>query len=163
MTVQVGATAPDFSLKGIDGQIYGLADALRRGPVALVFFKTTCGTCDLAIPYINRLNESYAAEGWSLWTVAQDPAAQAGSYASTFGISYPVLPDTDGFPVSRAFDPPATPTLFLIDPDGRIVQQSAGFSKEDLNSLSRSLAERLGVEPVAVAAPDDGNPDFKPG
>ncbi len=163
MTIDVGSAAPDFSLKGTDGRTYALADAFGRGPVVLAFFKTTCGTCDLMFPYVNRLNDSYRDGGWSLWTIAQDPAPEARSYASTFGITYPVLPDTDGYPVSKAYDPPATPTLFLIDTDGKVVQQSAGFSKEDHNSLSRALAERLGAKPTVIAAPGDGNPDFKPG
>jgi peroxiredoxin len=163
MTIDVGSAAPDFSLRAADGRTYGLSKALDRGPVVLAFFKTTCGTCDLMFPYVNRLNESYADGGWTLWAVAQDPAPQARGYASTFDITYPVLPDTDGYPVSKAYDPPATPTLFLIDTDGKVIQWSAGFSKEDLNSLSRALAERIGATPAVIAAPGDGNPDFKPG
>ena len=162
MTVEVGTRAPDFSLKGIDGQTYALAAALSHGPVLLMFIKTTCGTCDMAFPYINRLKESYPDDGWSLWVVAQDTPGDAGRYAAANGITYPVLSDADGYTVSRAYDPPATPTLFLIDSAGQITQQSAGFHKAELNSLSAWLADRLGVDPVVIAA-DDGNPAFKPG
>ena len=163
MTIEAGATAPDFSLRGIDGETYALSDALSRGPVVLVFFKTTCGTCDLAFPYVNRLLDAYPGDGWSLWAVAQDPPAEAGRYASTFGMTYPVLPDADGYAVSKAYDPPATPTLFLIDRRGDVVQETAGFSKADLNSLAAALAERLAAEPAVIAPAGDGNPDFKPG
>lgn len=163
MTIEAGARAPDFSLSGIDGDTYSLSDALSRGPLLLVFFKTTCGTCDLAFPYINRLLDAYPGDGWSLWAVAQDPPAQAASYASGFGMTYPVLPDTDRYAVSKAYDPPATPTLFLIDRKGHVVQETAGFSKADLNSMAAALAERLGVEPAVIAPAGDGNPDFKPG
>jgi peroxiredoxin len=163
MTIEAGATAPDFSLTGIDGETYSLSDALSRGPVVLVFFKTTCGACDLAFPYVNRLRDAYPGDAWSLWAVAQDPPAEAGSYASTFGMTYPVLPDADGYPVSKAYDPPATPTLFLIDRGGDVVQETAGFSKADLNSLAAALAERLASEPAVIAPAGDGNPDFKPG
>ena len=163
MTIEAGARAPDFSLTGIDGDTYTLSDALSRGPVVLVFFKTTCGTCDLAFPYVNRLLDAYPGDGWSLWAVAQDPSAEASRYASTFGISYAVLPDVDGYAVSKAYDPPATPTLFLIDRGGDVVQETAGFSKADLNSLAAALAERLGAEPAVIAPVGDGNPDFKPG
>ncbi len=163
MTIEVGARAPDFSLEGMDGETYALADALGRGPLLLVFFKTTCGTCDLAFPYINRLRESYPADRWSLWAVAQDPPAEAGGYASAYDMSYPVLPDVDGYTVSKAYDPPATPTLYLIERGGQVVQETAGFSKGDLNSLSAALAERIGSEPVVIAEAGDGNPDFKPG
>jgi peroxiredoxin len=163
MTIEAGATAPDFSLSGIDGDTYSLSDALSRGPVVLVFFKTTCGTCNLAFPYVNRLHDAYPGDDWSLWAVAQDPPAEAGSYASTLGMTYPVLPDADGYVVSKAYDPPATPTLFLIDRGGDVVQETTGFSKADLNSLAAALAERLGAEPAVIALAGDGNPDFKPG
>ena len=163
MTIEVGARAPDFSLKGTDGRTYALAGALARGPLLLAFFKTTCGTCDLAFPYINRFPEAYPADSWSLWAIAQDPPEAAGSYAASHRMTYPVLPDVDGYPVSRAYDPPATPTLFLIDREGQVVGESSGFSKEDMNSLSTALAERLGAEPAVIAPAGDGNPDFKPG
>ncbi len=163
MTVEVGNRAPDFTLKGIDGESYTLAAALTHGPVLLMFIKTTCGTCDLAFPYINRLKESYPNDGWSLWVVAQDTLEDAGRYAAANGIKYPVLSDTDGYTVSKAYDPPATPTLFFIDRAGQIAQQSAGFHKAELNSISAELADKLGAKPVVIAAADDGNPDFKPG
>src|SRR5215470_18858176 len=38
----VGSTAPDFELKDPDGRFYRLSDALKRGPVALVFYKASC-------------------------------------------------------------------------------------------------------------------------
>ncbi len=163
VTIEVGARAPDFSLKGTDGRTYALAEALALGPLLLAFFKTTCGTCDLAFPYINRFAEAYPAGGWSLWAVAQDPPEAAGSYAASHRMTYPVLPDVDGYPVSRAYDPPATPTLFLVDRRGRVAYTTYGFSKDDLNELSRLLAMEIGAEPAVIAPAGDGNPDFKPG
>ena len=163
MTIEVGAAAPDFSLTGTDGRTYALAGALARGPLLLAFFKTTCGTCDLAFPYINRFPEAYPTDGWSLWAIAQDPPPAAGSYAATHRMAYPVLPDVDGYAVSRAYDPPATPTLFLIDREGQVVGETSGFDKAQLNALSAALAERLGAEPAVIAPAGDGKPDFKPG
>jgi peroxiredoxin len=163
MTVERGDRAPDFSLAGLDGETCRLSEALARGPALLVFFKTTCGTCHLTFPYINRLAERYAGGGWSLWAIAQDPPQDARDYAAEHGLTYPVLPDVDGYPVSKAYDPPATPTLYLIDSEGTVALKSAGFAKADLNELSEALARRLSREAVVVAAADDGNPDFKPG
>lgn len=163
MTLEVGDRAPDFSLKGIDGLSYTLSQALGRGPVALVFFKTTCDTCELAFPYINRLVAAYPQGGYQVWAIAQDPAEEAREYAARHGITYPVLPDVPNYPVSREYDPPATPTLFLVGSDGSIAFVSSGFSKDDLNEVSRLLALRLGAEPQVVAPRGDGRPDFQPG
>lgn len=163
MAMDVGARAPDFTLRAADGSTYSLAQGLQGGPVVLVFFKTTCATCDLAFPYINRLADAYPRGGWRLWTIAQDPQEAARDYARRHGIPYPVLPDTPDYAVSRQYDPPSTPTIYLVDPDGRIAFTCHGFSKEDLNQLSGLIAERLGAEAVTIAPPGDGHPDFRPG
>jgi hypothetical protein len=51
----------------------------------------------------------------------------------------------DGWLVSCAYDPPATPTLFLIWPDGRVQFSGQGSSKADLNALAERIAGHLGV------------------
>ena len=163
MVLEVGARAPDFTLDGIDGHRYALPDALASGPVTLIFFKTTCATCDLTFPYLNRLTSSYSGDGWRLLAIAQDPAEAAREYAQRLGLTFPVLIDQKGYLVSQLYDPPATPTLFLIEPDRRIAYTTHGFSKDDLNDLSAAIAHRLGVEPQVIAQRGDGQPDFRPG
>lgn len=158
-----GAQAPTFTLDTPDGQPHSLAEALPRGPVLAVFFKTTCGTCDLIFPYLNRFIEGYGGDGWHLWAISQDGPDRSRDYADRYGARFPVLVDAPGWAVSQAYDPPATPTLFLIAPDGRIEETSAGFSKDDLNSLARRLAAHLGRPTVTVAGADDGQPSFRPG
>ena len=70
--LETGALAPHFTLLGIDGKEYSLPNSAAGKPIVLVFFKVTCGTCDVAFPYINRLREMYP-DGWHLWAIAQDP------------------------------------------------------------------------------------------
>ena len=86
------------------GKEYSLPKDADGQATLLVFFKTTCGTCDVAFPYINRLRDSYP-DGWNLWAVAQDPAEAASKYARANGIDYPVLIDAPGYDVSRLYDP----------------------------------------------------------
>jgi peroxiredoxin len=160
--LETGALAPHFTLLGTDGREYALPNALDGQPAVLVFFKTTCPTCDLAFPYLNRLREAYP-EGWHLWAIAQDPPEKAGAYADRLGIHYPVLVDAPGYEASILYDPEATPTIFLVGDNGRTEMDAYGFAKDDLNEISRRLAERFGVDPVVVAPDDDGQPAFKPG
>lgn len=160
--LETGALAPHFTLLGIDGQEYSLPNDTAGKPALLVFFKTTCGTCDVAFPCINRLRETYA-DGWNLWAIAQDPPGAAADYAGKHGIDYPVLIDAPDYMVSRLYDPLATPTLFLTDPRGRMVYSTYGFSKDDLNELAALVAKSVGAEPVVIAPEDDGRPAFKPG
>jgi len=160
--LETGALASHFTLLGLDGREYRLPRDLEGRPAVLVFFKTSCVTCDLAFPYLNRLRETYP-EGWHLWAISQDTADRAGPYARDAGIGYPVLIDAPGYEASRLYDPPATPTIFLIGPDGRVEFSTYGFAKTDVNELAERLAKHLGMEPVVIALEGDGMPDFKPG
>ena len=160
--LETGALAPHFTLLGIDGREYSIPRDTRGEPAVIVFFKSTCATCDLAFPYINRLHASYPA-GWQLWAIAQDPPDAAAEYAKRLQIDYPVLIDAPAYTVSRLYDPTATPTLFLADDRGRIEYSTYGFAKDDFNHLAGLLAASLAEAAVEIAPPNDGMPAFKPG
>jgi peroxiredoxin len=160
--LETGALAPHFTLLGIDGQEYALPKGAGGRPVLLVFFKTTCATCDVAFPYINRLRETYP-DGWHVWAIAQDPPETASKYAREQNLGFPVLIDAPQYAVSRLYDPAATPTLFFNDERGRTVYATYGFAKADLNELAGIIARSVDAEPAVIAPADDGRPDFKPG
>jgi peroxiredoxin len=160
--LETGALAPHFTLLGVDGKEYSLPKDAGGQPTLLVFFKSTCGTCDTAFPYINRLPEIYPT-GWQLWAIAQDPPQEASEYARSHGMQYPVLIDAPDYPVSRLYDPAATPTLFLNNASGRTVFATHGFAKDDMNQLAALVAKLVGAEPVIIAPENDGRPAFKPG
>jgi len=164
MPLPEGSQAPDFALKGIDSRKYRLSQALKQGPVLAVFVKTTCPACDLIMSYLNGLSEAYGRGGWQLWVVTQNHADASRRYAERFGASFPVLVDEpEQWAVSHAWDPPATPTLFLIGPDGRVEAVTWGFNKADVNEMAERIARHLGQPPQLVARRDDGNPDARPG
>lgn len=162
MTLAVGSTAPSFQLSDTRGRRYSYPDDALGQPLLLVFFKSQCEACELALPYIERLRAAYPA-GWTVWAVAQDPPEPAAAFAERHGIGCPVLVDWPNYEVSADYDPPATPTFFLIDGAGRVAYATYGFAKDDLNALSRLVAEHTGAEARVVAAADDGRPAFRPG
>lgn len=161
--LEPGAQAPEFALSGVDDQQYSLSEALKRGPLVVAFIQTACPICDLVMPYLNRLVEAYGREGWALWAISQDDSEASRRYAQRFRAAFPLVVDGAGWLTSRAYDPPVTPTLFFIEPSGRVEQVGIGFSKDDLNEVSRRIAEHLGVAPMVVAERGDGNPDLRPG
>jgi peroxiredoxin len=163
MPLARGSQAPDFSLPALDGRTYRLRQALAGGPVLLAFVKTGCAACDLALPYLQHLAAAYAPHGLQVWAVSQHPPERIGPYARQLGLTLPVLLDADGFPASAAYDPPATPTLCLVDRDGKVAFYSHGFAKEDLNRLAELVAGLVGAAAVTVAPADDGRPPFRPG
>ncbi|MCC6174265.1 MAG: TlpA family protein disulfide reductase [Chloroflexi bacterium] len=161
--LDAGDRAPDFSLPDSAGTEHRLADALTRGPVVLAFMKADCATCAVTFPYLERLHKAYPAGGWQIWGICQNPARAAEWFAGRTGITFPMLIDGDGFPVSQAYDPLATPTIFFVGRDGTIRSAHYGHAKPDLNDLADQVAAALGEQPAVIAPSDDGMPDFKPG
>ena len=52
MPLPVGADAPRFRLVDGEGTPRSLNDLTAAGPALLVFFKTSCPTCRLALPVV---------------------------------------------------------------------------------------------------------------
>jgi peroxiredoxin len=154
-----GEQGPPFQLPDLSGKLWRLDGV----PAVVVFWKPSCATCHLAFPYLERLTQAYPPDRWRLLAVSQDTPAASRAFAEELRLSLPLLIEGEGWPVSRQYDPEATPTLFFVRADGEIVLTSVGFDKAELNEASRLLAEALGVEPQKIAPEDDGNAFFKPG
>ena len=161
--VSTNDTAPDFTLPALDGLTYSLHEALDKGPLLLVFLQAHCGACKTAAPYLNRLYDAYENIGWSFWCVSQDDEATAREFAQQHDFRPTLLIDRPAFAASDAYDPEETPSLYLIEPDGRTSIATGGFDKEALNDISARVAAYTGADPVIVAPEDDGVPAFKPG
>lgn len=160
----VGEPAPELDLPDLEGRRHRLQEALAPGPALAVFWKADCATCHLAFPYLQRLAEAYPSGDWQILAVSQDTAQASGDFARRYGLTFPTLIEEDeGWSASRRYDPDATPTAFLIGRDRVIEMTSVGFSKADLNEMSRRIAEHLGEEAQVIAENDDGNPPFRPG
>src|SRR5512142_2409292 len=160
-TISAGQSAPPFSLSGIDGRSYALNENGARLTLAVIF-KTTCPTCQLTWPYLEKMYQSYRGAGLAVWGISQDGQAASTQFASDYHGTFPILIDTD-LRVSRALNPQFVPTLFLIDPEGKIVDRIVAFDKARLNQLAETVAARLDAPAVVIAPADDGNPPFKPG
>ena len=163
MTLGPGARAPEFSMVDLDSEEHRLGTLLRRGPVVLAIGKSSCATCDLAFPCFQRLYEAYSRERWGLIALLQDTPSAARHFARRLGLTFPVAAESAPYPVSRDYDPEGTPSIHLIDAEGRIADASTGFGKAALNRLSAELARLVGEPPVEVAPAGDGKPSFRPG
>jgi peroxiredoxin len=158
----VGDQAPDFSLPRLDGTDWGLEAAAAGDPLLLAFIETDCPTCRLTIPYLKRLAEALGPDGHRVVAVSQDGGQETRELVEAYDVSFPVLLDTD-LDVSRSYDPPSVPALFLVGEGGRIELSEVGFHKGDLNSAAEKMLSSLGLPVQTVADPDDGAPAMKPG
>lgn len=152
-----GAAAPGIQLPDLNGSNWTLAEALKNGPVLLAFFKIACPTCQLTLPFLQRLADSESAATPHLVAVSQDDAAGTRGFHERFGISMPTVIDIPRtWPASNAYQIATVPSIFLIEPDGRISFAAEGFNRSGI----RKLAERFLVEPFRE---NDLVPELRPG
>ena len=133
-----------------------LTELLNSGPVVLAFFKVSCPTCQLAFPFLERLH--VAGTGLQFAGVSQDEAASTAQFAKRFGVTFPILldPAADGYRASNAYGLTHVPAIFVVEPDGAVAYEWAGFSKADFEKL----ALRAGA---AVFHPQENVPAWKAG
>jgi len=161
--LEAGTVAPSFTLNDIDGKPHSLSDALKKGPVLAAFFKISCPICQFTFPFIERLFEKYGNANVTIWGISQDDAADTKDFCKEFDVTFPVLPDADGYPVSNDYRLTNVPSLFLIEPTGKISVSVTGFSKKDLEGISSEFATVSGQPASPLFKPSDIVPDYKPG
>ncbi len=161
-TRAAGDAVADFTFKGVDGKTYSTAEARKNGLLMLVFYKVTCPVCQFNNPYMEKFR-TYEGKGFQIWGVSQDDAQKTVEYARTYGnVTFPQVLDED-LKATVAYDLVSVPTLYLLGSGDTILWQTAGWNREELNRVSRMIAERLGVPAVKIVEDDDPAPIFRPG
>ena len=150
-----GAPAPAFELSKLQGGKQSLDEILKNGPALFAFYKISCPVCQLTAPYLERLS---AGGKIQIVGVSQDDASSTQGFNQRFGVTFPTLLDqaSEGYPASNAYGISSVPSLFLVEPDGRISKSFSGFSKRDLEDLG----QRTGAAPFE---PGEKVPDWKAG
>jgi peroxiredoxin len=161
--IVAGNVAPEFSLKSLDQKQYSLHSLLERGPVVTAFFKISCPVCQFTFPFLERLHQRYGSGGATFLGISQDDARATKSFASEYGLTFPVVLDEEGYPVSNAYGLTNVPTIFLIETDGTVKVSSMGFDKKDLETIAGQLAERKKIALSPLFRPDEVVPANKPG
>ena len=118
--------APDFKVKDLDGKDLGL-EASKGKVVLLNFWATWCGPCRAEIPGLIELQNRYKDRLQIIGMVVDDDDENAiRDMVKQEAINYPGALTT--LPVRLAYDGiTALPTVFIIDPEGRVVQKHVGL------------------------------------
>lgn len=155
-----GTMAPDFWLPDLQDERHSFAEFLRKGPLLLYFFKTNCPTCQLASPYVEKLQQAYG-DACQIVGIAQDGPEQALAYANQYGQTFLQLAEEPPYPVSSRFGLTNVPSLFLIGADGVILETLVGWDRDRFNHLAARVAILAAKAPFDLAG--DEAPRFKPG
>jgi peroxiredoxin len=161
--IVAGNIAPGFSLKALDNKQYSLNTLLERGPVVAAFFKISCPVCQFTFPFLERLYKSYGGGGVTFLGISQDDARATQNFAKEYGVTFPLLLDESGYPVSNTYGLTNVPTIFLMDTDGTVKVSSMGFDKKDLETIAAHLADRKKISLAPLFHPGEVIPANKPG
>lgn len=146
----IGVTAPGFSLPDTNGKAVTLAGLLALGrPIALTFVSPSCMPCKFMFPDISIWQRSLS-ERLTIVLVAHGTIDEIQAMATKFHLTN-LLSDPDAA-VFRAYRGTATPSMLIIDADGRTASRIRS-SQGVVEAAIRSALER--TPPVAVTAEAD--------
>ncbi|MBX3619026.1 MAG: TlpA family protein disulfide reductase [Rhizobacter sp.] len=138
----VGAPAPDFTLRVLDGPNLRLQE--QRGKVVLVnFWATWCGPCRKEMPHLNRIADKYRSAGLVMLGVnVDDNVRNAAEVAAKLGVKFPVLLDTDKR-VSKLYDLNSMPSTMVIDRSGRVRYVHRGYQDGYEDQYEKQIRDLL--------------------
>ncbi len=125
----VGKPAPNFVLRGIDGEVLRLED-FRGQPVFLNFWATWCQPCIVEHPILQAGARRYDGRVQFLGIVYHDETEKIRRFLDQRGAWGPTLLDEDGS-VAVAYGVYGAPETFFIDRDGIIVEKWTGNVQPD--------------------------------
>lgn len=135
-----GAVAPDFTLKGLDGQSITLS-SLRGQYVLVDFWASWCRPCRAGVPGLKELYAKYHSKGFEIIGVAND-SREADWRKAIDEDKSPWVHTIDEFPeknspslVSTLYGVHYIPSYFLLDKEGKII------GKMDHDQLAAKLEE----------------------
>ena len=129
VSLQLGDSAPEFTLPDIDGKAITLS-AFRGKTVLIVFWSTWCSRCSEELVFL-RDNFGHQEKDVSVILVNQDsekmvPLERIVDMRNTLSLPFPVIVDSGLF-LWEQFGINALPTTVVIGKDGRVVYAESNF------------------------------------
>lgn len=133
--------APGFKLTGLDGGVYEVGGA-REKPLLLNFWASWCGPCELEAPDLKRMYDKYKdqIDFYAVNMTESDRMDNIQSFVKHFGLTFPILLDTDGR-VGELYRISGIPMTFLVDKNGIIRD---GFSIMHPDELEKRIKQLIG-------------------
>ena len=174
--LKIGDAAPDFSLKGVDGKMYALAD-FKDAPVLMVaFLSDHCPYSHAAESRLLPLVAEMKARGLAVVAISPNaPDAMAIAelgytkygdsydemklYARDHGFTFPYLYDGDTQATAKAYGCLCTPEIYLFDrdrklryfgrfDDSRFAETNTVHASDTRNALEEMFAGKPVTTPV---------------
>jgi thiol-disulfide isomerase/thioredoxin len=142
-----GADAPDFAAQTPDGKDVHLSD-FKGKVVVLDFWATWCGPCQMALPYTDKIAQTYTPKGVVFLPICSGDTKDAfqkwlGTHKAMFMHFYFDPPDAGGKGnvIGDLYKIQAIPTQYVIGKDGKVIDGFVGYdSQGDPNEVALKSA-----------------------
>ena len=172
-TLSIGQPAPDFELKGIDGEIYTLNSFSETKVLMVVFSANHCPTAQAYEKRMKQLSSDYTDEQMKLVAISSNhPGAVCleelgySDMGDTFddmkvrakeqSFNFPYLYDGDDQKTALVYGAKATPHVFIFDEErilrysGRIDDMEDPYQKPTRTDARNAINALLEGKPVPV-------------
>jgi len=168
-TLAIGSVAPDFCLKGVDGQTHCLKEYASAKVLMIAFICNHCPTSQLYETRIKQIAADYKDHG--VVVVAIEPNSPNAVRLDEMGytdvgdsfeemqiraeyrhFNFPYLYDGEDQKISNLYGPAATPHIFIFDQD-RKLRYSGRVDNNPRENLVTRRDARLALDAVLAGKP----------
>lgn len=163
-SLEIGSSAPDFTLPGIDGRNWSLHDFDQSTLLVIIFTANHCPTAQAYEKKMIDLQKAYPVSAVQVVAISPnspkvvcleelgysdlgDSFSEMVIRAKDAGFSFPYLYDGDEQLVARAYGPQATPHVFIFDRE-RHLRYSGRFDDTENPYITPAHSDA----PAAIAA-----------
>ena len=128
--LQVNARAPDFSAKDTNDSTFVLSEALKDGPIVMIFYRGQwCPYCNRHLSNLQDSLEMITGKGARVIAISPEPQEKAGVMKEKTGATFTLLHDED-YHIEEAYDVTfrsklrgylPVPATYIINKEGVIV------------------------------------------
>jgi thiol-disulfide isomerase/thioredoxin len=145
---------PAFLVHDVDGN--PVSTAAWKGKVVLLnFWATWCPPCRAEVPMLIDLAARYKDRVQIVGVSLDDGPEEVKAFVKDEGINYPVVMASREI-VAEYGGVPALPTLFIVNPDGNVVQKHEGLYSRELYETEIRLLLGLPSEATIETFQDTG-------
>ena len=140
--IELDPSVKALVFKTLSGDDIILSD--ENGPTLVNFWSTSCAICIREMPEMVQLYDRYVSEGFQLIAVAMpyDAPNDVLELSQAKNLPFPVALDLKGEAVAAFGSVKGTPTSFLLDSNGNLIDRYIGaIDIEDLRSTLNKLLE----------------------
>ena len=141
----------------------GAAAARPDAEALYAFFHTDCPTSEMAVPFLDRLQEIGEGRGLRVVAVSQDGPETTEPFVSRLGLRVPVLYDPPPWKASESLGLASVPVFAAVSREGRVDRVVVGLQKLELEAFAERAAALAGRPSRPFFRPEENVPAIRPG